>query len=159
MGRSAEKREFLETSVANLRESEADLLMELFAYVLADGLLQDGKVDEACSALEIGFENIAVTRADIWRPELHRLRAEALRAAGVAADDVEAEFAVALAAAQRQHTKLLELRAACGLARFKISQGADRAAHDLLQPLYGWFTEGFDTPDLRDAKLHLNDLA
>jgi len=151
MGRGAERRDFLKSGIDGLEKNETRLFLELLTYVLADGLLQDGEVDEALAALEIGFDNIAITGADCWRPELHRLNAEALRVAGAAVDDVEQEFARATASARKQQSKLLELRVACGLARFRMGLDADATALEALQPIYGWFTEGFGTPDLRDA--------
>jgi predicted ATPase len=60
--------------------------------------------------------------------------------------------------ARRQQTKSLELRAAASLARLWGEQGRRGEARDLLAPVYGWFTEGFDTPDLKDAKALLDEL-
>ena len=57
-----------------------------------------------------------------------------------------------------QEARLWELRAATSLARLWRDQGRAAEAHDLLAPVYGWFTEGFDTPDLRDAKVLLDEL-
>jgi predicted ATPase len=65
---------------------------------------------------------------------------------------VEAYFERALAISRRQHAKLWELRAAMSLARFSRSQGKQQQARELLAPVYGWFTEGFDTLDLKEAK-------
>ena len=70
----------------------------------------------------------------------------------------EACFGDALAIARRQESKILELRAATGLARQWAEQGQRAEAHDLLAPVYGWFTEGFDTADLKDAKALLDAL-
>jgi predicted ATPase len=64
----------------------------------------------------------------------------------------------ALSIAQEQEAKLWELRAAASLARFRHDQGRHTEARDLLAPVYGWFTEGFDTPDLKDAKALLDEL-
>jgi adenylate cyclase len=71
---------------------------------------------------------------------------------------VERCFHQALAVARRQHAKSLELRAAMSLARLWQRQGKRAAAHDLLAPIYLWFTEGFDTSDIRDAKALLGEL-
>ncbi len=60
--------------------------------------------------------------------------------------------------AAQQEARLLELRAAAGLARHWRSQGRTAEAYNLLAPIYGWFTEGFDTPDLKDARELLDDL-
>jgi hypothetical protein len=68
-------------------------------------------------------------------------------------------FERAIDVARRRHARSLELRATSSLARLWAEQGERRKAHDLLAPVYGWFTEGFDTPDLRDAKTLLDQLA
>jgi predicted ATPase len=71
---------------------------------------------------------------------------------------VERCFHQALAIARRQHAKSLELRAAMSLARLWQREGKRADAHDLLAPIYSWFTEGFDTTDIRDAKALLGEL-
>jgi len=74
--------------------------------------------------------------------------------------DAAAEFyKQALAIAKEQRAKLWELRAAVALAKLGRDQGCRSEAHDLLAPVYGWFTEGFDTPDLEDAKAVLDELS
>ena len=65
----------------------------------------------------------------------------------------------ALAIAREQEAKLWELRAVASLARLRRDQGRPAEARDLLAPVYGWFTEGFDTPDLKEAKALLDELA
>ena len=70
----------------------------------------------------------------------------------------EASFQKALNTARRQGARSLELRAAASLARLWRDQGKGAQAHDLLAPVYGWFTEGFDTADLKDAKALLDEL-
>jgi predicted ATPase len=79
-----------------------------------------------------------------------------LDAAGV--EQAEAAFAQTLEVARRQQAKSLELRAATSLARLWRDQGKRAQAHDLLAPIYGWFTEGFETQDLKDAKALLGEL-
>jgi predicted ATPase len=75
------------------------------------------------------------------------------------AAQAQACFERALAIARTQGAKSWELRAAMSLARLWRDQGRRRKAHDLLAPVYAWFTEGFDTLDLREAKALLDDLA
>jgi predicted ATPase len=72
--------------------------------------------------------------------------------------EAEACFHQALAVARDQGACLWELRAATSLARLQGEQGRRAEAYDLLAPVYGWFTEGFDTPDLKDAKALLDQL-
>jgi len=74
------------------------------------------------------------------------------------AHQAQACFQQALTIARHQQAKSLELRAAMSLARLWQNQGQRKDAHDLLAPIYGWFTEGFGTPDLREAQALLEDL-
>ena len=93
----------------------------------------------------------------IYEAEIHRVQGELLRSMQKvsAAED---SFSKGLAVARRQSAKLFELRAAISLARLWRSQGKPRQARELLAPVYGWFTEGFDTLDLKEAKALLNEL-
>ncbi len=75
------------------------------------------------------------------------------------ADEAEASYLKAIEVARHQQTKLLELRAATSLCRIWQRQGKRAEARELLAPIYLWFTEGFDTPDLKDAKALLDALA
>ena len=70
----------------------------------------------------------------------------------------EQHYRQAIAVAERQSAKLFELRASISLARLWRDQGKRAEARDLLAPIYGWFTEGFDAPDLKEAKSLLNEL-
>jgi predicted ATPase len=90
--------------------------------------------------------------------ELHRVRGGLLNATGdqIAAED---SYHRALQVARRQSAKTLELRAANSLARLWRDQGKRDQVHDLLAPVYGWFPEGFDTRDLKEAKALLEELA
>jgi len=72
--------------------------------------------------------------------------------------EAESAFRRALKIARRQEAKSLELRAAASLAKLWRDQGKREQAHNLLAPVYGWFTEGFDSPDLEEAKTVLNEL-
>ena len=82
-----------------------------------------------------------------------------LKVQGASGPDIEACFARAIAVTRQQGAKSLELRAATSLARLWRDQGRRAEARDLLAPVYGWFTEGFDTADLKDAKALLDELA
>ena len=95
-----------------------------------------------------------------FEPELHRLRGEWLitHHSGEHAQ-AAACFERSLAIARRRKAKMWELGAAMSLARQRRNQGKQDEARSLLASVYGWFTEGFDTPDLRDAKALLDELA
>ena len=98
------------------------------------------------------------TGEDLWQADVHRAEGELRQLAGAPGPDVEACFFAALAVARRQEAKSFELRAATSLARHWRDQGRRAEARDLLAPVYGWFTEGFDTADLRDARMLLDEL-
>jgi len=94
-----------------------------------------------------------------WEAEIHRLRGVVLlRQPGTPQAEAEACFQQALDVARRQEAKSLELRAAMSLARLWQQQCKRAAAYKLLAPIYGWFTEGFDTADLKEAKALLFEL-
>jgi class 3 adenylate cyclase/predicted ATPase len=104
---------------------------------------------------------LAETTGERWYdPELYRLKGELLLQQS-SSNQTEAEscFQQAIAIAQDQQAKSLELRAVMSLSRLWHQQGKRHEAHDLLAPVYGWFTEGFDTADLQDAKALLEALA
>ncbi len=87
-----------------------------------------------------------------WEPELYRLRGALLLHVAAPQEEAEACLQQALAVARRQQARSLELRAAMSLSRLWQRQGKRAAAHQLLAEVYGWFTEGFDTTDLQEAK-------
>ena len=94
-----------------------------------------------------------------WEAEVYRLRGVLLlRQAVPQPEEAEACFQRALDVARRQQAKSLELRAAMSLSRLWQQQGKRAEAHELLAPIYGWFTEGFDTADLQEAKALLEEL-
>jgi predicted ATPase len=99
------------------------------------------------------------TKEILWEPEVHRIAGEiALKSPEPDAAKAEAYFERALSVARAQEAKSWELRAATSLARLWRDQGKRDEAHDLLAPIYGWFTEGFDTLDLKEAKALLDEL-
>ena len=96
----------------------------------------------------------------MWEPEIHRTAGEnALMSPEPDAARAEACFERALAVARQQQAKSWELRAATSMARLWRDQGNRQEARDLLAPVYDWFTEGFDTLDLKEAKALLDELA
>jgi predicted ATPase len=95
-----------------------------------------------------------------WEAEVYRLRGVLLlRQPGTPQAEAEAWLRRALDVARRQEAKALELRTAMSLSRLWQQQGKQAAARALLAPIYGWFTEGFDTADLQEAKTLLEELA
>ncbi|MBI3628798.1 MAG: hypothetical protein HY217_04325 [Candidatus Rokubacteria bacterium] len=112
-----------------------------------------GAVNEALALVEKSDERV-------WESELHRLKGELLLLGPVRDEEqAEAELTRALGIARGQQAKSLELRAATSLARLWHGQGKRTEAREVLAPVYGWFTEGFDTPDLLEAKALLAELS
>jgi serine/threonine protein kinase/predicted ATPase len=125
---------------------------------LANAYAQSHKFQEALEMLDEAERTIDSTKERYWAAELLRLRGKALDRSGAPAADAEGYFVQALELAKQQHAKSLELRAAMSLARFWRDRGKPREAAQLLAETYGWFTEGFDTVDLRNARRLLVDL-
>ena len=124
----------------------------------AQALAQQGSHDEALAKLAEGFERIEATGERVWQAELHRVNGLVLVAQNKLGEG-EAALQRATHIAQAQQAKSLELRAAGDLARLLGERGRRAEARDLLAPVYGWFTEGFDTADLKEAKALLDELA
>jgi predicted ATPase len=115
---------------------------------------------EALRVLDEALARVNRLEERWFEAELHRLKGEALLALSPErAAEAEACHNQALAVARDQGARLWELRAAMSLARLWATQGRRREGHDLLAPVYGWFTEGFDTQDLKNARTLLHELA
>jgi predicted ATPase len=128
--------------------------------LLAEAYAQVGRCEEGLTLLA---EALALTNdreERRWEAELHRLQGELLLV-HAAAHHAEAEtcFRQALDVARHQQAKSWELRAAMSLAHLWQQQGKPTEARELLAPIYSWFTEGFDTADLQEAKALLEELA
>jgi predicted ATPase/class 3 adenylate cyclase len=127
-------------------------------HALAEAYGQVGQVEEGLHLLVEALAMVG-TRGSHNEAELYRLHGELLLWQTVPdAQAAEACFQQALAVARRQEAKSLELRAAMSLARLWQHQGKHAEAHALLAPIYGWFTEGFDTADLQEARALLKEL-
>jgi predicted ATPase len=128
-----------------------------FLALLAEAYGEAGEAEAGLGVLAEALAHVAKTGERQYEAELHRLQGELLLSRSVNHQtEAEAHFQHALDVACRQQAKSWELRAATSLARLWRSQGKRQAARDLLAPVYAWFTEGFDTPDLKDAKALLN---
>jgi class 3 adenylate cyclase/tetratricopeptide (TPR) repeat protein len=125
---------------------------------LADALVRCGEYTAALTAAQEGLEVADATGQHAWDAELHRLSGVA-SLAGNRIDESQEYFDEALAVARRMQARAYELRAATSVARLWAEQGRRAQARELLAPIYGWFTEGFDTADLKDAKTLLDEVA
>jgi predicted ATPase len=146
--------------LAAWRATGAEVFRSHYLALLAEAY---GKAGQAAQGLTTLAEALAVvegTGERWWEAELHRLRGELLwQYPKARPEEVEACFQQALDIARRQEAESLELRAAMSLVRLWQQQGKRAAAYELLAPIYGWFTEGFDTADLHEAKALLEALA
>ena len=124
---------------------------------LAEAYARLGQSGEGLNCLAEAAQIIETTDERVHEAELHRVRGDFLNATGDRAT-AERNYRQALAVAQRQSAKLFELRSATSLARLWRDQGKVADAQALLAPIYNWFTEGFDAPDLMEAKALLDDL-
>jgi predicted ATPase len=156
-----------EAGIAQMRQGIAALSATQTRFPLP-GLLARlaeayGNSGQAEVGLDVLAEALAMMETTEWRrqeAELYRLQgALLLRQAVPDAPQAEACFQQALACARRQQTKSWELRVAMSLSRLWQQQGKRTEARELLAPTYGWFTEGFDTVDLQEARVLLDALA
>jgi predicted ATPase len=135
-----------------------ELWMPQYIALLAEACEIAGQVEEAGALLDDALQLVERTGERLFAAELNRLKGLLLLRQGrtEAAEDL---YRKALGIAAEQEAKLWELRAAASLGRLRRDQGRHAEARELLAPVYGWFTEGFGTPDLKEAKALLDELA
>jgi predicted ATPase len=127
---------------------------------LAKAYSELGDFDDAWSCISEAVTAIEATKETWYEAEVNRIAGEiTLLSPGSEAAQAEAYFERALAIARQQQAKSWELRASMSLARLWRDQGKVSEARELLAPVYGWFTEGFETRDLKEAKALLEELA
>ncbi len=148
----------VEDALSVLRTTGFALPAPYFLAVAAEACEMAGRPDEGLDLVTEGLRIVDETGIGFWEPDLHRLSGDLHLANGQRHDEAEAAYQRAIDAARRQGARPLELRAATRLARLWSDQGKRDEARDLLQPNFGYFTEGFDTPDLKDAKALLDEL-
>jgi predicted ATPase len=146
--------------IAAYRATEAPLLLAYYCTLLAEVSAHLGHPEDGLQALVEAHTLMEQQEERYWEAEVCRLRGVLLlRQPGTPQAEAEAWLQRALDIARRQEAKSLELRAAMSLSRLWQQQGKQAEAHALLAPIYGWFTEGFDTKDLQEAKVLLEALA
>ncbi|MFL5286914.1 MAG: tetratricopeptide repeat protein [Rhodopila sp.] len=159
LGQGQKSLELVTQGLAELRSTGAVVSTPMLFTWLAEAHAMLGQPAEARNCLAEAARIVETTGERISEAELlHRIPGDLFNSAG---DRSEAErhYRQAIAVAERQGVKLFQLRASTSLARLWRDQGRRTEAHDLLAPIYGWFTEGFDAPDLKEAKALLEELA
>jgi tetratricopeptide (TPR) repeat protein len=153
----------LSEGLALMEEAFAGLVHEqyykFFGAALAEARFDAGRVTDALALVDHALNTGEGPTKGLYVPEVHRLRGVFLNSLGSPAEEVERALRTALQIAEEQGAFLLKLRAATSLARLLRDQGKVQQARELLAPMYGWFTEGFDTRDLKEAKALLEELA
>jgi predicted ATPase len=157
MGRIPEGITQLREGIALFRAEGKRTMLPTALGFLAEALAQAGKPAEALATLAEGLALAGESEEHQWAPELYRLRAELLLSEGDEAG-AEASLDVAIEVARHQQARSWELRATTSLARLWQAQGRRDEARQRLAEIYGWFTEGFDSPDLREARTLLEEL-
>ena len=159
-GKASEAVHLISSSLPARASAGAPVNVPAFLSYLAIGHAELGQFDEAWRRIEEAIATIKTTKERWFEAEVHRLAGEiALKLPEPDAAKAEPYFERALAVARQQQAKSWELRAAMSMARLWRDQGKREEARELLAPVYGWFTEGFDTLDLEEAKGLLNELA
>jgi adenylate cyclase len=151
----------LSQGLATIRDTGTALPLSYHLALLAEAYTRGGQVDAGLHVLAEALEHVDKTGERGLEAEIYRLKGECLLAqTGKRRKGREAEesFRQALDVARHQQAKSLELRAAMSLSRLWQQQGRHAEAYQVLAEIYGWFTEGFETPDLQEAKVLLEAL-
>jgi predicted ATPase len=156
-GDVAEGMSLLRSGSAAYRAAGAETWTPYFLTLLARACEIVGQIEEAVSLLDDALGIVERTGGRWFVAELYRHKGQLLLRQG-RSDAAEELYRKALSIAKEQEAKLWELRATVSLARLRRDQGRPAEARDLLAQVYGWFTEGFATPDLKEAKALLDEL-
>ena len=157
--KAAEAVQMLNSSIAAWQSISSKLWIPNYLSYLARAYAEMGQLDDARRGIIEAIRVVQTTKERLWEAEVHRIAGEiALLSAEPGKAKAEGYFERALAVARQQQAKSWELRATMSLARLWRSQGKVQQARELLAPVYGWFTEGFDTLDLKEAKALLDEL-
>ena len=147
------------TGVADLRASKTQMGEPFRVTLMAEAYSRAGNPEHALDLANLAVTTIEKTGERLWEPETHRIKAEImLRMVPADVEGAQACFYQAIEVAQKQSARSLELRATISLARLLAQQGNREEAYATLAEIYGWFTEGFDTRDLQEARQLLNEL-
>jgi DNA-binding winged helix-turn-helix (wHTH) protein/predicted ATPase len=155
-GQSADGLARMQEGIAALREVGADFLLPGFLASMAGTYERAGRPADGLSSVNEALALVEASGQHYWTAELHRVKGTLTRESDEKA--AEASFREAIAIARRQGAKSFELRAATSLGRLRASRGKAAEAHALVSQIYAWFTEGFDTADLIEARALLEEL-
>jgi predicted ATPase len=155
LGRPADGIELIRRGITELLDTGSPIVLGPFTTWLAVAQQRAGALDDALETAEKALE--VTPEVLVYRPDTLRVRGE-LRLAKGQAELAEADFRDSIKLAKSMGAKTWELRTAMSLARLLVSQGRRDDAHAMLAEIYNWFTEGFDTPDLKEAKALLDQL-
>lgn len=158
LGQLEEGRALLRRGNDAIRATGAALNQPHFLSLLAAALAKAGEIEEALGVLDEAEGRAKQTGDRCWLAEVHRLRGEFLLEGAKPIDEVERCFQQAIEVARDQEAKSLELRAVMSLSRAWRQRGQSKDARQRLCEIYDWFTEGFQTADLRDARALLDEL-
>jgi predicted ATPase len=159
-GRSTDAIQLFTAAISERRSTGATLFLTAYQSYLAEAYAELGQFNDAWRCISEATRAISTTNERWYEAEVNRKAGEIGQMSREPdATKAEAYFERALAVARAQQAKSWELRAAMSLARLWRSQGKVQQARELLAPVYGWFTEGFDTRDLKEAKALLGELA
>jgi predicted ATPase len=159
-GKASEAVQAITSGITSLRSTGAILYEPWHLWYLAMAYAELGQSDDARRCINDAIDKVERSKEKWCEAEVHRIAGEiALKSIAPDPEKAEAYFERALAVARKQQGKSWELRAAMSMARLWRDQGKRDEARELLAPVYGWFSEGFDTLDLKEAKALLDELA
>ena len=158
-GKAADAVQAITAGLAAYRSTGAKIYVPLYLSFLTRAHAELSQIEEAWRCVGDAMTAMESTKETWWQPEINRVAGEiALIPPQPDAMKAQSHFERALSVARQQQAKSWELRAAMSLARLWRDQGEPQQARELLAPVYGWFTEGFDTRDLKEAKALLEEL-
>jgi class 3 adenylate cyclase/predicted ATPase len=159
-GRTSDAIHIITAGIAAWRSTGSTVFAPSSLSYLASSYADIGQFDEALRFVDEAMAAIDTTKEKWWEAETNRVAGEiVLKSLAPETAKAETYFEHALAIARKQQAKSLELRTAMSIARLRRDQGKRDEARDLLAPIYGWFTEGLDTRDLKEAKALLDEVA
>jgi len=158
-GKASNAIQIFTSAITGHRSTGSRIWVPLYSSYLARAYAELGQYEQARHSIDEAMAVVETTKERWCEAEINRIAGQiALMLPDQDGKKAEAYFERALTIARAQQAKSWELRAAMSMARLWRDQGEQRQAHDLLAPIYGWFTEGFDTLDLKDAKALLEQL-